>query len=413
MKTFISTALASVILMFFTGGANFIASYLLNIKDYAAYAELHMKILYVSSILTLSIAYSAPRLISINNTHINSVANSLYSITLYTGVIFILLMCLGINFRSTLGFSNIGQFLIFTIGVVYYLFCQNIYSILFSNRKVLESLRFVSIAVFGYLLIITLSSYDGNLSEYIWLLGLTFMLLFLVTYSITMSKFRLLPPKLTALFFFEKKIVSIIFPSILSGLLNGLSLFIVYQEFLQHSDDIDVALLGFAFAQKTFIQFASHIINRLYFLNLSEQNKIGDFILSKKLFEAIIAKNLLLIILALLVLIIAEKTIMESYYLKYEAFSKTSYFILALWVFVETVYFSLSQEIQVNGKMWGSFFFISMPAFIFAIAVKYSSISFDISSILYVYLAFSIISLIGSNLLIYGGIWNRGRKFNV
>lgn len=372
-----------------------------------------MKILYASSILTLSISYCAPRLISINNTHVKSVSNSLYSGTFYTGVIFILLMCLSINAHSTFGFGNIGQFLIFTIGVVYFLFCQNIYAILFSNRKILESLRFVSIAVFGYLLIIILSSYDGKLTEHIWLLGLIFMLIFLVTYSITMGKFRLLSPKLTALFFFEKNIVSIMFPSIISGIINGLALYIIYQEFSQHSNDIDVALLGFAFIQKTFIQFTSHVINRLYFLNLSEQNKIGDFILGEQVFKAIISKNLLVIILALLVLITIAQTIMESYYLKYEAFSKTLYYILALWIFIETVYFSLYQEIQVNGKMWGSLFYISMPSFIFAIAVKYSSISFDISSILYIYLALSLISLIGVILLIYGGVRNKENKFNV
>ena len=401
MKMFLPTALASLMLIAFTGGANFIASYFLDIDNYARYANLHMYILYTSAILTLSISYCAPRLTTASAIYKDKAHFYMFSLTIYACIAFIFIgFILSVNDFISIEMHE-NDWIAFFLATTYVAACQNIYAILFSKRSPTKALAFISISVslylFGLYFSINLSELD--VIKWTWMLGMSIAIIIL--YIIIALNFKLQSISRVYFYLKDRNNHNILFPSMLSGVVNGAALLVLYNGFSRGASSEDIAYLGFAFMLKTVLQFFSQIFNRVKFLDLSDKYIIGTFKANRSDFMRLIVFNVLSVLLSLGFLIIMGFTLFYEYFSKFSGFPPSAVAILSLWIIFEAIYFSIYQFVQVNGKMWASLFFISFPSLVYALLIDNIHISYDLLLMLILYFMLTLVSIISVCLLIF------------
>lgn len=400
MRTYIYITIGSLLIFTFLGGTNFLGSFFLDLENYSIFSEIHMTSLYLSAIFALAIGYCAPRIVTMESTR-ESPTDLIYSLALYSTLLFLFISVCLIEVLQL--HINEGRLKIYTILCLslYFSFCQNIYGILLATKRYLDSMIYLLITVSLYIVIVFISSASGNINVIAWLLGTFCCLIGAFIFSITIKKgFSLVSLNTIAIFANSNVALNLLLPSVIAGLVNGVALLILYSTFVESSNPIQVAFLGYIFVLKSASQFFTNIANKIIFINLSHKFSIGEFALTKAYFSKILIRNILGMILAIAFLWASYLVFYNYYFEKYVEVPVISYFFLFSWILLEIFYFVIYQSIQVNGLMWKSLFIISIPSLLYASIISVFIKPMDTSEMLVIYCCLTLVSIAGAVYLI-------------
>jgi hypothetical protein len=167
-----------------------------------------------------------------------------------------------------------------------------------------------------------------------------------------------------------------------------------------------VALFGYALLIKMAAQFISNIINKVIFIDLSHSYQMGDFKFDSKYTLFNVTKNLFSTLIGVIGVCILYYTLFDQYFYKFSLFPVEGYAIIAAWLCIEIIYFVLYQYVQVNGFMWLSILFISLPSVLYALTIYLFQSPITVIGCLITYTGLTIVS----NLGICGIIYRRRRN---
>jgi hypothetical protein len=394
LKSYIYAGVGSLVLFAFTGGSNFLASFFLDIPSYSVFSEIHMRALYLSAILCLAISYCAPRIVTSEVQGVKS-KDLLYSLVFYSTLIFFLLSVLLIEILQL--YINEGRLIIYIILSLslYFSFCQNIYGILLASKRYIDSTIFLSIVVIIYITVVLKFTVTGVINLDAWLIGIISCFLVAITCATAIRGLYLVSYKRIAMFTRSSAMLDILLPSLISGMVLGAALLLLYKSFVDNSEMVQIAFLGYALVLKNAGQFLSNVVNKVIFIKLSHEFGIGQFGLKKDFVVRTFLRNVVTVIVAVVAISVCYLLFYDNYFLKYEEFPRISYLILVVWALIEIFYFVLYQGIQVNGLMWHSLFFICIPSLIYSIIISLFFTPTDIIDVLIVYCGFTCVSVAG------------------
>lgn len=353
-----------------------------------------MKSLYISVILALAIGYCAPRIVTAENQGVNS-TDLLYSLAIYSMLVFLLIsVCIIEISQSYINESRLKIYTILCLSL-YFSFCQNIYGILLATKSYLDSTIYLSIVVIIYIALVLKSSVSGTINLDLWLNGAFVCLLVAVTSAIAITGLHLVSYKKMVMFATSREVVKILLPSVIAGLVNGVALLVLYLAYVENSESVHVAFLGYILVLKSASQFFSQVANKIIFINLSHIYAIGDFRLTKDYFGKILGRNLISMVLAMALILISYFVFYDIYFVKYVGVPAISYVLLFGWLLLEILYFVLYQVVQINGLMWKSLFFISIPSLIYSGIINVFTNPTDIAEMLIIYCGLTCLSITG------------------
>jgi len=284
---------------------------------------------------------------------------------LYAAVSMLVLL-LGLNNIINYGETkNQGNNLIIILSISLCL-CINVYGILFAGKRFLEALYFSGTAVFIYLVSVFISTRGGTLNYQIWFFGMVSLCAYSSVVIIHANDKKLFLLSGVLRFCISEKTRDYLLPATLGGIVNGVALMIIYQGFTANDSRLDLAYFGYILVLKSCIQFFSTVFNKMVFLNLVYNHDRGEFNINWKFVLRNLFKNLSSILLSALLLLLLYIILYDYYFNKFEAMEKIVYLFLLIWVGVESLYFVLYQSIQVNGRIWGSLIYISVPSLLYA-----------------------------------------------
>lgn len=353
-----------------------------------------MKSLYLSTILALAIGYCAPRIVTAEIQGVNS-TDLLYSFALYSMLVFLLIsVCIIEISQSYINEDSLKVYTILCLSL-YFSFCQNIYGILLATKRYLDSTIYLSIVVIIYIALVLKSSVSGTINLDLWLEGVFVCLLVAVTCALAIKGLRLVSYKKMVMFATSREVLKILLPSLIAGLVNGVALLVLYWNYVESSEYVHVAFLGYILVLKSASQFFSHIANKIIYINLSHIFSIGDFRLTKDYFGKILGRNLIGMVLAMALMLISYFLFYDIYFVKYVGVPAISYVLLFGWILLEILYFVLYQFVQINGLMWKSLLFVSIPSLVYAGLINVFTNPIDISEMLIIYCGLTCVSVAG------------------
>ena len=400
MKNYIFIFAGSAFLFILTGGSNLLASYILSLENFAVYTQIHMSAVYWSAIFSIAIQFTAPRIVTINMRDYDA-DKALYSLSLCSSVTFgflsLLILMIFIdknNINSTDGYVTI-------ILAIFFSFAQNIYGILLASKKYALSAIFILSMVSLYLLSVIFVSRTGEIILEYWLNSVIICYTAAVLFTFVHSEIDFVSPINLIKFVKSIAVSRLLLPSICGGFLNGFALVLIYSSFTRNANNEQIALLGYAILLKSAVQFLSHVVNKIIYIDLSYSHEISKFKMSYKFFIKKAIYNIASLLVGVIIIFSLYRYFYEIYFYKFDKFTVISYGLVLMWLSMELVYFVLYQFVQVNAYMWSSVFYISFPSFIYGIIIYAISLVTLTSSVLMIYIGLTFVSIFGMTFIIY------------
>jgi hypothetical protein len=389
------TLLLNIITTILVGGSSFIVSCMSSSEVYGIFSISHISAVYLSAILQLSIAASAPKLLAQAFERGTNAAPSLLNLNWLAIGTFTLITMTTSELISNQYSLSIEAVLFTIVLTIYFTSAFNISGILYGAGSFLKGVIFQLIMTTSYILILIYNIGRNEINYQIIMTYIWMLILIMYCYSsYYISKIKK-PYQSIKELFINGSFINYLLPSAVAGVLNGGTLFIVFSTYSSTAnlESKYIGGLAYLFLVKSFITFVSTALNRYLFYKLSNLYHNKGVSKIKENIKNNIKYSMISMVISISLFLVLYQIFEEIYFWKFGFITLKEYLLMLLLVVLEVVYLTLYQKIQVYGLIIKSLLYISLPTIMIAAIAKVMELIITISSVFLVQIIIMIYSL--------------------